>query len=82
MQCTLFQIASNGTALVVAAGDQSAQLAHIKAGFQQRLRPDTPSSDPSLRCVQVRPLTNVHPVSVSIAVSCFAGEHAFIIHAA
>ncbi|DBA96783.1 TPA: hypothetical protein ACH3X3_012952 [Trebouxia sp. C0006] len=35
-----------------AAGDQIAQLAHIKAGFQQRLRPDTPSSDPGLLCVQ------------------------------
>ncbi len=68
--------------LAASAGDQSAQLAHIKAGFQQRLRPDTPSPDPSLLCVQVRPLTNVHPVSVSTAVSCFAGEHACTIPAA
>ena len=66
--------------LAASAGDQSAQLAHIKAGFQQRLRPDTPSSDPSLLCVQVRLLTNAHPVSVSIARFCFAGEHAFSIH--
>ncbi len=68
--------------LAASAGDQIAQLAHIKAGFQQRLRPDTPSADPSLLCVQVRLLTNVHPISVSIARVCFAGEHAFIIHAA
>ncbi|KAA6419224.1 MAG: hypothetical protein FRX49_10963 [Trebouxia sp. A1-2] len=37
---------------LLVARDQSAQLAHIKAGFQQRLRPDTPSADPSLVCVQ------------------------------
>jgi len=68
--------------LVATAGDQSAQLAHIKAGFQQRLRPDTSSADPSLLCVQVRLLPNVYSVSVSIARFCFAGKHAFIIHAA
>ncbi len=45
--------------LAASAGDQIAQLAHIKAGFQQRLRPDTPSSDPGLLCVQVRQLAHV-----------------------
>ena len=68
--------------LVASVGDQSAQLAHINAGFQQRLRPDTPSSDPSLLCVQVRPLANIYPVSVSTAVGCVAAEHACTIPAA
>lgn len=35
------------------AGDQSVQLANIKARIQGSLRPDTPQSDPCAACVQV-----------------------------